>query len=192
MTNKGDTELRQRVQLYRLIIARDCMNSVAEFVQLALDSRVDTNHALFNAIHDSIISSYGRAFVDMDPFGRISSNYEKFDDKEMGAIHKMLIERRNKHVAHTDYIPGRVVFYPPGAKRPDSSISSRLQYEILVNYFSHHTFQSVLKLAGWQTGKMMADIEKSIKRIYGEDGEKVIDVTELVTPEEEKLLRSKG
>jgi hypothetical protein len=182
--------LYERTQLYRLIIARDCMNSVAEAVQTALSLKVDTNHDLFNTLHDSIVTSYGRAFVEMDPFGRISSKYEKFDDEEMLLTHNMLIERRHKHVAHTDYIPNRIVFYPPDRKRPDGSASPKLQYEVLKNYFSHHAYQSILKLAGRQTGKMMVDIEERIKRIYGEKGEKVIDVTELITSDDIKQLKN--
>lgn len=188
-TNSFD-KLHERAQLYRLIIARDCMNSVAEGVQIALSLKVDTNHDLFNAMHDFIVASYGRAFVDMAPFGRISSKYEKLDDEEMTITHSMLMDRRHKHVAHTDYVPNRVVFYPPGQERPDGSISSRLQYEVLKNYFSHHAYQSIQKLAGLQTGRIIADIEKGIKRIYGDNGEKVIAVTELITVDELERLKT--
>lgn len=165
------------------------MNSVAEAVQTALSFKVDTHHDLFNTIHDFIVTSYGRAFVDMDPFGRISSKYEKFDDEEMANTHEMLIEKRHKDVAHTDYIANRIVFYPPDVKRPDGSVSERLQYEIMKNYFSHHAYQSILKLAGWQTGKMMVDIENRIRRIYGENGEKVVRVTELITSNDIMIIK---
>jgi hypothetical protein len=168
------------------------MNSVADAIRTALTLKVDTNHDLFDTIHDSIVTSYGRAFVDMDPFGRISSKYEKFDDEEMVSTHRMLMDRRHRHVVHTDYIPNRIVFYPPGKERPDGSVSPRLQYEVMKNYFSHHAYQSILKLAGLQTGKMMADIEKGIKRIYGENGEKVVDITELITSDDIKLLKNQN
>ena len=187
--NDSEQDLRRRRDLYRLIIARDCMNSVAETIQLAIKYKVNANHELFNIMHDSIVTNYGRAFVKMNPFGQISSKYEKLEDREMADTHKMLMYSRHKHVAHTEYFPNRVVLYPSGTERFDDSIASVPQFEIKKTYFSHHAYQSILKLAGWQTGMLLFDIENRIRELYGKNGEKIVDVTELITPDDVNLLK---
>jgi len=174
-------DIKKRAELYKLIVARDCMNTVAEATQLASSAKIDSNHELFNTIHDCIVTNYGRAFVEMKPFGSISAKYQKFDDKDLSDTHNMLIERRNKHVAHTDYIVDKIVFYPPNTVRPDGSKSPILQFEVLKNYFSHSAYISILKLAGHQTGLMQANIEKSITSVYGKNGAKITGITELIT-----------
>lgn len=178
----------KRAELYKLIVARDCMNSVAEATRLALKLDIDANHELFNTIHDFIVTSYGRAFSEMKPFGAISGKYGKIQDSELRRIHDMLILRRNKHVAHTDYIASKIVFYPPNTKRPDGSKDSKLQFEVLKNYFSHNVYNSILKLAGYQAGIMQANIEKAIISIYGENGVGIKEITELITVEDINAL----
>ena len=63
------SDLERRVELCKLMIAIDSMTAVAEASGLTLALKADQNHPLYRALHDTIVSSYGRAFTEMQPLG---------------------------------------------------------------------------------------------------------------------------
>lgn len=176
-------------ELYKLIIARDSITAAAEAVQLAVRLKVDQNHPLFNSLCRDVISSYGRPFTDMKPFGRLPSKWEHFGDDDLQRVHNMLMEHRHKGVAHTDFIEGRVVFYPPNHPRPGGSTSPTISHEVLTQFYAPTAYPHILKLCGNLVGRLTAEINSLVENIYG-NGSNLPGPTELITQEDIEWLKS--
>lgn len=88
------------------------MESVGEVSGLMLALKIDHTHHLYKPLHDAVVSSYGRAFTEMQPLGQLAKKWSKFEDEELKKTHRMLMYYRHKNVSHTDFIKGRVIIYP--------------------------------------------------------------------------------
>lgn len=187
----ANTNLHRRRELYKLIVARDSMNSVAEAAGIAVALKADHNHPLYKVLHDNIVTSYGRAFTEMKPLGTLPAKWAKFDDKEHQEAHDMLMYHRNKSVGHTDYIKGKIVLFPKGSKRTDGHTTDRVQYEVLTQSFAPNAYIPIQKLAGNLAGRLDIEISKQMTTLYGEEGKDLIDITELIT-EEDLIELSQG
>lgn len=183
------SDLKQRMQLCKLIIARDSMESVAEASGLILTLKIDHTHKLYKPLHDAVVSSYGRAFTEMQPLGRLSKKWSKFDDNDLKKTHRMLMYYRHKNVSHTDFIKGRVVVYPKGAKMEDGRVAKNVQYSVLFQSFAQSELISVQKLAGNLAGRLMVEIDKLMTELYGEQGKNLMATTEIITNDELEQLR---
>lgn len=185
MTN----DLKQRVELCKLIIARDSMNAVAEASGLILALKIDHTDQFYRPLHDTVVSSYGRAFTEIQPLGYLPKKWSKFDDDELKRVHHMLMYYRNKNVGHTDFIKGRVVIYPKGAKREDGGVAENVQYSVLLQSFAHTELIAVQKLAGNLAGRLMIEIDRLMTTLYGEQGKDLKATTDLVSEDELEQLR---
>lgn len=183
------SNLKQRAELCKLIIARDSMTTVAEASGLALALKIDHTHQLYKPLHDTIVSSYGRAFTEMQPLGYLPKKWSKFNDDEFKKTHRMLMYYRNKNVGHTDFIKGRVVIYAKGSKREDGSIAKNVQYSVLFQSFAATELIAVQKLAGNVAGRLIVEIDRLMTQLYGEQGKELKITTDLVTGDELEYLR---
>jgi hypothetical protein len=171
-----------------MMIAVDAMESVAEASGLAIKLKVDHTHPLYKALHDAMVTSYGRAFTEMRPLGRLHKKWSEFEHDELKKAHAMLIYYRHKNVSHTDVIKGRVIIYPRGAKLDDTHIAPRTQYGVLMQSFAPSELTAVQKVAGTVAGKLMLEIDKQMALLYGNEGKDLKETTGLITPEELKQL----
>ena len=183
------SELKKRIELCKLIIARDSMTSVAEASGLMLALKIDHTHQLYKPLHDAVVASYGRAFTEIQPLGRLPKKWSKFSDDELKRTHTMLMYYRNKNVGHTDFIKGRVVIYPKGAKREDGSSAENVQYSVLFQAFAPTELIAVQKLAGNLAGRLMVEIDRSMTTLYGEQGKDLKVTTDLISEDELEQLQ---
>lgn len=183
------SDLKKRIEVCKLIIARDSMDAVATASGLALAMKIDHTHQLYKPLHDAIVMNYGRAFTEMQPLGYLPKKWAKFDDDTLKKTHRMIMYYRNKNVGHTDLIKGRVVIYPKGAKLENGSIATNVQYSVLYQSFAPSELIAVQKLAGNLAGRLMVAIDRSMTAIYGEQGKDLKATTDLVSEEELEHLR---
>lgn len=181
--------LKQRVELCKMMIAVDAMEAVAEASRLAMQLGADHTHPLYKALHDTIVSSYGRAFTEMRPLGRLAKEYSDFEDDELKRAHAMLMYYRHKNVSHTDVIKGRVVIYPKGAELGEGHVAPRPQYGVLMQSFAANELIAVQKVAGTVAGRLMAEIGKQMALLCGDEGKDLKDTTDLISEEELEQLR---
>jgi hypothetical protein len=181
--------LKQRIELCKLMIARDSMTAVAETSGLILALKIDHTHQLYKPLHDAVVSSYGRAFTEIQPLGRLPKRWSKFDSDELDKTHRMLMYYRNKNVGHTDFIKGRVVIYSKGAKLEDGSVAENVQYSVLFQSFAPTELIALQKLAGNLAGRLIVEIDILMTALYGERGENLKATTDLVSEEEIEQLR---
>jgi hypothetical protein len=171
------------------MIARDSMTSVAEASGLILASEIGHAHPLYKPLHDAIVSSYGRAFTEIRPLGRLPKKWLRFDNDEFSKTHHMLMYYRNKNVGHTDFIKGRVVVYPKGVKREDGSVSENVQYSVLFQSFAPNELIAVQKLAGNLAGRLIVEIDRLMASLYGDQGRSLRKTTDLISEDELEELR---
>lgn len=184
----GSSSLRQRVELCKMMIAVDAMESVAEASRLAIQLKADHTHPLYKALHDAIVTSYGRAFTEMRPLGRLHKKWSEFEYDELKRVHTMLMYYRHKNVGHTDVIKGRVIIYPQGAELDEVHVAPRTQYGVLMQSFAPSELTAVQKVAGTVAGRLMLEIDKQMALLYGDEGKDLKETTDLITPEELKQL----
>lgn len=178
------SDLKQRVELCKLIIARDSMTAVAEASGLMLALKIDHTHQLYKPLHDTVVSSYGRAFTEMQPLGHLPNKWSKFDDGELKRVHRMLMYYRNKNVGHMDFVRGRVVVYPRNGKREDGGIAKNAQYSVLFQTFAPTELIPIQKLAGNLAGRLIVEIDRLMTAIYGDQGENLKTTTNLISEDE--------
>ncbi|NCU29448.1 hypothetical protein EOL73_02845 [Candidatus Saccharibacteria bacterium] len=176
--------LPERIELCKLIIARDSMDGVAEASGLALAMKIDHTHPLYKPLHDTIVSSYGRAFTEMRPLGKLSPKWFRFGDTELEKAHEMLMYYRHKNVSHTEVIESRVLLYPKGAKISKNITATNVQYGVLYQTFAPSELIAVQKLAGNIAGRLIAEIERLMHIIYGENGIYLSEITDVITDTE--------
>jgi hypothetical protein len=160
------------------------MDGVAEASGLALAMKIDHTHQLYKPLHDTIVSSYGRAFTEMRPLGKLSPEWSSFKDTEFEKTHRMLMYYRHKNVSHTEIIESRVLLYPKGARISKDVIAPGVQYGVLYQTFAASELIAVQKLAGNITGRLIVEIEKLMKTIYGEKGINIANITDVITKTE--------
>ncbi len=165
------------------------MDAVAEASGLALALKLDHQHPLYKALHDTIVTRYGRAFTEMQPLGRLPKEWSEFDDAELQKAHRMLMYYRHKNVSHTDIIKGRVILYPKGAKLEDGSVAPNMQYGVLFQAFAPNELIPVQKIAGNLAGRLMMEIDKQMTALYGEQGKRLTNITDLIAENELEQLR---
>lgn len=182
------SSLKQRVELCKMMIAVDAMEAVAEASRLAMKLSADHTHPLYKALHDTIVSSYGRAFTEMRPLGRLDKKWSDFEHDELKRAHTMLMYYRHKNVSHTDVIKGRVVIYPKGAELGGGHIAPRPQYGVLMQSFAANELIAVQKVAGTVAGRLMVEIGKQMALLYGDEGKELKDTTDLISEEELERL----
>lgn len=181
---KDASNLKQRIELCKMMIAVDAMESVAEAARLIEKLGADHTHPLYKALHDAIVTSYGRAFTEMRPLGLLSKKWSEFKDDELNRAHAMLMYYRHKNVSHTDVIKGRVIIYPKGAKLDEENIAPRAQYGVLMQSFAPNELIAVQKVAGTLTGRLTLEIGRKMALLYGDEGKDLREVTDLVSEEE--------
>ncbi len=76
-------------------------------------SRLSRAPALLPLLHASAIA-YGRPFSDNHPLGALPRRFSTFDDARLVETHDLLLDLRNKFVAHSDQLERRVEVIPPG------------------------------------------------------------------------------
>lgn len=182
-------DIKQRAELCKLIIARDSMTAVAETSGLALALKIDHTHQLYEPLHDTIVSSYGRAFTEIQPLGYLPKKWSKFEDDELKNTHRMLMYYRNKNVGHTDFIKGRVVIYPKGAIREDGSVAKNVQYSVLFQSFAQTELIAVQKLVGNLAGRLIVEIDQLMTALYGKQGKDLKVISDLISEVELEQLR---
>jgi hypothetical protein len=183
--------LQKRELLGKYLIARDCMEAVAESSGLALALKIDHTHPLYKSLHDAVVISYGRAFTEMRPLGTLPDKWKKFDDINFQKTHQMLMYHRSKNVGHTDLINGRIRIYPVGSKLENGSIARNFHFSVLNQSFAPNELIAVQKLAGNITGRLLVEINNLFKELYGENGEQITGVSELFSQDELIELRQK-
>lgn len=182
------SNLKRRIELCKLIIARDSMEAVAKASGWAMALNIDHNHPLYRALHDTIVTSYGRAFTEIQPLGYLPKKWAEFDDDELKRTHEMLMYYRNKNVGHTDFISGRVVVYPKGAKIDNEHIAPNIQVGVLSQSFAANELIAVQKVAGNLAGRLMVEIDKQMTILYGDQGVNLKSTTDLITEDELEQL----
>lgn len=177
-------DLKQRIELCKMMIAVDAMESVAEASRLALQLNADHTHPLYKALHDAMVTSYGRAFTEMRPLGYLNKKWSDFKDDDLKKTHVMLMYLRHKNVSHTDVIKGRVILYPKGAKLNKYTVAPGVQYSVLMQSFAAIELAAVQKVAGTVAGRLMAEINKRIAFLYGDEAVGLKAATDLLTEKE--------
>lgn len=185
-------DLKKRVKLSKLIIAHDSMEVIHEASSIMLQSKLKYDDPLYKALHDTIISSYGRAFTEMQPLGSLPSKYKKLrGQQELKRVHAMLMYYRHKNVGHTDFVDGRIRVYPMGTKFESDAIAGMFSYSVLSQSFAPTEIINIQKTAGWIAGTLIHDISVLGRDVFGDSFEKLTVKQDLLSKEEVDLLRKK-
>lgn len=108
--------------LYRLLLARDDIHEAAEYSKLILAIKAGDSSTLYRGLFTALAVSYERAFVNTEPFGRISSKWSKFDLERHQWLHEQLMGLRNTAVAHSDLKMHPFILFAPGRVIPGTNI----------------------------------------------------------------------
>ena len=151
-------DLDIKALLGKYMIARDCMEAVVQASGIALVLEVDHTHVLYRSLHDEIVISYGRAFTEIRPLGKLPGIWSKFDNDSLTQTHKKLMYHRSKNVGHVDIIPGRIRLHPVGTLLENGRETENVNYTVLTQSipFSSDEMIAIRHLAGNLTGRLMA------------------------------------
>src|SRR5687767_7278787 len=123
----------ERVALYKLIVARSDISEALFATRLFLNTVKDMSDENYVYLQNSIVTAYGRLFKKSRPHGFSLSepDWPGFSSKNIRDIHDLLIEHRDKLVAHSDGKYRIVQILPPGISiAPDSSPSVGLGVQV--------------------------------------------------------------
>lgn len=169
MRKMSDLEnIRRRAEIYKLSIARASIDEAAESAKLVMDMKVDYNHALYRPLHAAMVIAYGRAFSEMKPLGKISSKWEKFEDRSDQRTHDTLMRQRNTMVGHSDHIAERVMIYAKGDIMDNGEVAPRAQTVVLTSYIPPDDFIHILRMAGGLVGRMSIALSNKMTELYGD------------------------
>lgn len=184
---ENDIQLKKKMQLYRLIAAKDSINSSRAAISTAIQLGVDENHPLFNSLTEAAINSYGRAFTIMRPFGTLPKKWSHFQDEEHQKAHNFLMNLRHTSVSHADHSTDKIIVYPAGVQRRGAEPSQWVSYEVKTTFLAPQEFGRALSLFNDLEPRLDQNINELLKDIY-EDGRLLIEPTELFSAEDLKQL----
>jgi len=180
--------IRRRAEIYKLSIARASIDEAAEAAKVVFDKRMDHNDPLYRPLHAAMVIAYGRAFSAMNPFGKISPEWGRFQETSDQRAHDAIMRQRNTMVGHADYIPERVKIYAEGDIMENKKVAQRAQTVMLTNYIPPNDFVYILKMAGGLVARMSIALSDKMTEIYGEEGTNLKKSFELITEDDLKIL----
>lgn len=132
-------------QLCRLIMADSDFNNAYRATQyFRQEVKGDMKHPLFLTFQDSIIITYGRPFTSNDFFGPLPSSWSKFSDLVLKQTHDMLMDARDKRVAHNDRDSWHITIQPKGHKLiGEYGRAADTGFEISHFTFSPESFENI-------------------------------------------------
>ncbi len=127
MPESNPPRIELKKALYRLCVARSDLLSARTTATLLRETVEGIpypdylGHELFFPLLQASAIAYGRPFSRNTPLGRIPSNFARFSEPELSTTHELLLELRNKFVAHSDQLLRDVEIIPPGYRiTPDT------------------------------------------------------------------------
>lgn len=155
-------------ELYKLIVAQDSLNAALLTLRvLEMQEASPENDPLINALQESLIISYGRAFTEMKPFWKLSDEWAVFDDPDQQACHDQFSSARHKRHAHVDYISQKVVMYPKGTLRISAGKSNdRTNHVVKSQYYSERAYPLMRKTIEAAFSKMNSRIRELTIEIF--------------------------
>jgi hypothetical protein len=183
------SRLHKRVELYRLILANDSIHGAEQAIEIAIKYDVRDNHELTFLVQNTVVSCYGRAFVEMKPFGAISSKWQKFKDPERARIHKNLMGQRHKNISHSDYLERKVLLFPDGFLTRGGSKVRGIAHGVKHELYNSQLNESMLKHCQQLRTSMNVKSSRLMKELYPE-GSILNQPEELITAEDLIYLNS--
>lgn len=155
-------------ELYQLIVAQDSLNAALLTLDiLERQTSSENNNALVDALQESLIVSYGRAFTEMKPFWKLSDDWSMFDDPSLQDCHDQLSRARHKRHAHVDYISQKVVMYPKHTLRiSKDKVNERTNHVVKSQHYSEQAYPRIRKTIEVLYSKMNDRIRELTIEVY--------------------------
>lgn len=155
--------------LYKLILARNDITSALFACRFFIENVKDIKNELWLSLQEAIIISYARPFTENKPLGPIRKSWNKMPNPEMQKIHNMILEARDKQIAHSDLEQNKVFIIPKGVRlAPDYHVSSSTGVEVHSFKFPIPFFKEVEKLCLFLGRKIHYEIEDGLHKLYGD------------------------
>ena len=152
---------RLEAELRRLTLAVYDMNAAAALI-LRLQERGLGGDALENGLMTGMVVAYARPFSASNRIGRISTDFDSFEDSQKEAHHQQLLALRDKLYAHTDVtILRNVIVFPPGAWGERGSATATTPW-------SKEAFDKFGALIQLQTQRLRDRIADLVEELYGD------------------------
>lgn len=156
-----------RIKLYKLIVARSDVTAALFSTRLFIKTVKSMSDDGFIPLQESIIVSYSRPFTRNKPYGSLDSKMVSFLDKKFQKLHHMIIDHRNKIVAHSDLKYKKVQIVPPGASKIKGvPTNSTVAVQLSIPKLTINTFRNVEKLCLSVGGKLDKDIDDLLAKTY--------------------------
>lgn len=107
-----DTKLTKKADLFLLTMAQDSVTIARYANNQIIQTQMSVENEGHKVLLYAVITTYGRAFQAMQPFGKLAKEWGQFDNKRLTETHRLLMDLRNQYVAHADYKGREVVVYP--------------------------------------------------------------------------------
>jgi hypothetical protein len=157
----------EKRNLYKLILARDDITNALFISQYFLKNVKSIKDELWLSLQEAIVISYGRPFSKNKPFGQLPKAYSEMPNKAMQLTHELLLEARDKEIAHSDADRKKVFIVPIGARMPQGGLASGVGIATKSSRFSVGFFEKVEQLCLYVGRKIHFEIEKELERLYG-------------------------
>ncbi|MEE9555381.1 MAG: hypothetical protein V3W18_13925 [candidate division Zixibacteria bacterium] len=159
---------KRKQELYKLIVAHSDIYAALYACELFIERIKEMRDPLYFPLLSTIIIFYSKPLTVNKPFGKLSPRWYKYDNEQHKKIHKMILEMRDKVVAHSDLEIRKVHIVPPFTKvsefiEPSDYIGFNITTQILkVDSVSH--IREMCKAVG---NRILKGIEESLEEIYG-------------------------
>lgn len=159
---------QERVELYKLVVARSDISEALFACRLfmkTIHSMQDEGYLYFQ---NSIIVAYARPFKRSRPHGSLSQEWPGFTNESFQKAHELILENRDKLVAHSDGELRRVKIVPPGSTSvPDHPPSVGLGVQLNTSKIALD-YLSVIENTCFDLGKRLNDkVDSELERMYG-------------------------
>jgi len=114
MINHFTVTEEQRIDLYKLIVAQSDIGEALITTKYFIETVKDMSDPKFLSLQDTIVILYSRPFKRSKPYGKLPDKWGNFNVKEYQNLHEMLLNHRDKVVAHSDYEKKKVQIIPKG------------------------------------------------------------------------------
>lgn len=158
----------ERIELYQIAVANSDIGEALLTTRFFIKNVKDIRDDLWMPLQDTIVISYARPFTSNKPFGPVDSNYVDNLSGNMKKLHLMLINTRNKLIAHSDLSERKVQITPPGVRLAlDSEPTSGVGIQLTKSRFTIELFPDIERLCVAIGGKFNKIMLEKVEKYYG-------------------------
>lgn len=157
--NDSTSALLRRKSLARLIIAASDIRKAISASKQFKNNIKSTRHPLFETLQEATIIAYSRPFTANEGYGQLPSKYYKYQLKKHRQLHREVLTRRNRFVAHSDGDVRDVLIFSKGSLiSPNIDSSSGNGYLIDNVHYDVNTMNLLHEMSTILLDKLQADI----------------------------------